>query len=54
MPPKKKEHSGDIRSWVIEQFFNGHSYAMRAKKVIIPRPIVQSTIKKNINKLNAF
>ena len=35
MAPKKKEHSGDIRSLVIEHFLNGDSYAMRAKKVLI-------------------
>ena len=46
MEPKKKEHSGDIRSLVIEHFFNGDSYAMRAKKVLILRPTVQSIIKK--------
>ena len=46
MTPKKKEHSADIRSLVIEHFFNGDSYAMRAKKkVLIPRPTVQSIIK---------
>ena len=44
--PKKKEHSGDNRSLVIEHFFNGDSYAMIAKKVLIPRPTVQSIIKK--------
>ena len=54
MAPKKKKHSGDIRSLVIEHFFNGDSYAMIAKKVPIPRPTVQSIIKKNINKLSAF
>ena len=34
MAPKKKEHSGDIRSLVIEHFLNGDgdSYAMIAKK----------------------
>ena len=47
MAPKKKDHSGDIRSLVIEHFLNGDSYAMRAKKVIIPRPTVQSIIKKH-------
>ena len=46
MAPKKKEHSADIRSLVIEHFFNDHSYAMRAKNVIIPRSTVQSIIKK--------
>ena len=46
MAPKKKEHSGDIRSLVIEHFFNSDSYAMRAKRVLIPRPTVQSIIKK--------
>ena len=46
MVPKKKEHSGDIRSLVIEHFLNGDSYAMIAKKVLIPRPTVQSIIKK--------
>ena len=43
MAPKKKEHSGDIRSLVIEHFFNGDSYAIRAKK---SAPTVQSIIKK--------
>ena len=47
MATKKKEHSGDIRSLVIENFLlNGDSYPMRAKKVLIPRPAVQSIIKK--------
>ena len=46
MAPKKKEHSGDIRSLVIEHFFNGDSYAMRARKVLIAHPTVQSIIKK--------
>ena len=32
MAPKKKEHSADVRSLVIEHFFNGESYAMRGKK----------------------
>ena len=46
MTPTKKERSGDIRSLVIEHFFNGDSYAIRAKTMLIPRPIVQSIIKK--------
>ena len=46
MAPKNKEHSGDIRSLVIEHFFNDDSYAMIAKKVLIPHPTVQSMIKK--------
>ena len=46
MTPKKKEHSSDIRSLVIEHFLNGDSYAMIAKNVLIPRPTVQSIIKK--------
>ena len=46
MAPKKKEHSADIRSLVIERFFNGDSYAMIAKKVLIPRSTIQSIIKK--------
>ena len=53
MAPRKKEHSGEIRSLVIEHLFNGDSYAMIAKKMLIPRPTIQSIIK-NINKLNAF
>ena len=40
MAPKEKEHSGDIRSFVIEHFLNGDSYAMTAKKLLIPRPTV--------------
>ena len=36
----------NIRSLVIEHFFSGDSYAMRAKKVLIPRPTVQPIIKK--------
>ena len=43
MAPKKKEHSGSL---VTEHFFNGDSYAIRAKKVLIPRPTVKSIIKK--------
>ena len=46
MAPKKTERSGEIRSLVIEHFFNGDSYVIRAKKVIIPRPTVQYIIKK--------
>ena len=46
MAHKKKEQSADIRSLVIERFFIGDSYAMIAKKVLIPRPTVQSIIKK--------
>ena len=46
MAPKKKQHSGDIRSLAIEHFLNGHSYAIRAKKGTIQRPTVQSIIKK--------
>ena len=46
MTSKNKEHSGDIRSLVIEHFFDGDSYAMIAKKVRIPRPTVQFIIKK--------
>ena len=47
MAAKKKENSNDIRSLVIEHFLlNGDSYSMRAKKVIIPHPTVQSIIKK--------
>ena len=40
MAPKKKE---DIRSLVIEHFFNGNQ---SLKKVIIPRLTVQSVIKR--------
>ena len=47
MAPKKKEHSADIRSLVIEHFFNGDSYAIRAKKVIIASSTIQSIIKKH-------
>ena len=46
MARKKKEHSGDIRSLVIEHFFNGDSYAMIAKQVLIPHPTIQFIIKK--------
>ena len=46
MATKKKQHSPDIRSLVIEHFFNDHSYAIRAKEVLIPRPTLQSIIKK--------
>ena len=46
MAPKKKEHSGDIRSLVIEHFFDCDSYAMIAKKVLISHPTVQSIIKR--------
>lgn len=46
MAPKKKEHSTDLRSLVIQHFLNGDSYAMIAKKVRIPRPTVQSIVQK--------
>ena len=46
MAPKKKEHSGDIRFLVFENFLNGDSNAMIAKNVLIPRPTIQSIIKK--------
>lgn len=45
MAPKKKEYSTDSRSLVIEHFLNGDSYAEIAKKVLIPRPTVQSIVK---------
>ena len=46
MAPKKKQHSPDIRSLVIQHLLNSHSYAIRAKRVRILRPTVQSIIKK--------
>jgi transposase len=46
MAPKKREHSTDLRSLVIEHFLHGDSYAVIAKKVLIPRPTVQSIIQK--------
>ena len=46
MAPKKKEHSGNIRFLVFENSLNGDSNAMIAKNVLIPRPTIQSIIKK--------
>lgn len=46
MAPKKKEHSTDLRSLVIEHFLNGDSYAIIASKVLIPRSTVQYIIEK--------
>jgi transposase len=46
MARKKKEYSSDIRSLVVQHFHNGDSYAEIAKKVLVPRPTVQSIIKK--------
>jgi len=46
MAPKKKEYSTDFRTLVIKHFLNGDSYAEIAQKVLIPRPSVQSIIKK--------
>ena len=46
MAPKKKEHSPDLRSRVIQHFLNGDSYTDIAEKVLIPRPTIQSIIQK--------
>ena len=46
MAPKKKEHSTDLRSLVIKHFLNGDSYAVIAKKALIPRPSVQYIVQK--------
>ena len=46
MAPKKKEYSTDLRSLVIQHFLNGDSYAVIAKKVLIPHPTIQSITKK--------
>ena len=44
--PKKQEYSTDLLSLVIQHFLNGDSYAVIAEKVLIPRPTIQSIIKK--------
>ena len=41
MAPKKKEYSTDLRSLVIDYCLNIDSYATIAKKLLIPRPIIQ-------------
>ena len=46
MAPKKNEYSTDLRSLVTEHFSNNDSYATIAKKLLIPRPTIQSIIKK--------
>ena len=46
MAAKKNQYSIDFRSLVIQHYLNGNSYAMRATKVLIPRPTIQSIIKK--------
>ena len=45
MAPKKKEHSNDLRSLVINHYFNSDSRREIAKKVLLSRPTVQSIIK---------
>ena len=46
MTPKKKEHSNDLRTLVINYYLNSDSQREIAKKVLLSRPTVQSIIKK--------
>ncbi|CAF1527135.1 unnamed protein product [Adineta ricciae] len=46
MAPKKKEHSIDVRSQVIQHFLNGDSYTDIVDKVLIPRPTIVSIVQK--------
>ena len=46
MVPKKKEHSTDLRSLLIQHFLNCDSYAIIAKKVFLPRSTVQAIVEK--------
>ena len=46
MAPRRKEHSSDIRSLVIQHFENGDSYATIAKKTLLPRSTIQCIIKR--------
>ena len=46
MAPKKKEHSTDLRSLVVQHFLNGDSYGEIAKKVLLPRSTIQYIVKR--------
>ena len=46
MPPKRKEHSDDLRTLVIKRFLNGDSQREIAKKTLLSRETVRSMIKK--------
>ena len=46
MAPRRKEHSSDIRSLVIQHFENGDSYATIAKKTLLPHSTIQYIIKR--------
>ena len=49
MAPKKKEHSNDLRTLVINHYLNDDSQREIAKKVLLSRPTAQSIIKKYKN-----
>ena len=49
MAPKKKKHSNDLRTLVINHYLNGDSQREIAKKVLLSRPTVQLIIKKYKN-----
>lgn len=46
MAPRRKEHSSDIRSLVVQHFTNGDSYATIATKTLLPRSTIQYIIKR--------
>ncbi|CAF1541910.1 unnamed protein product [Rotaria magnacalcarata] len=46
MAPRRKEHSSDIRSLVIQHFENGDSYSTIATKTLLPRSTIQYIIKR--------
>ena len=49
MAPKKKEHSNDLRTLVINHYLNDDSQREIAKKMLFSRPTVQSIIKRYKN-----
>lgn len=49
MAPKKKEHSNDVRTLVIEHYLNGDSQREIAEKVMLSRETVRSMINKYKN-----
>ena len=46
---KKNEYSTDLQSLVIQHFLKGNSYAVIAKKVLIPRPSSKNTQKNKMH-----
>ena len=53
MASKKNEYSTGLLSLIIQYFLNGDSYAVIAKRVLIPSPTIQSVVKK-YNKTNCI